>query len=248
MTLPVDPAILVSGSNTIRIDTPGDDWGLARVQLTLYGETVHGARQREVAIPSTFSGNPPGYEGQGTFTHLYLPSGYTGTSPVPLVIALHDQGKHREDSIKDFQAAAEARGWLLAAPELHGRTLYCESGCDAAALRRNYTDPGDHPFGAPASQQDVLDVLAYLQAHYAVDAERVYLIGHGMAGPTALLTASKWPHLFAGVVAEGSASNMIYWEYELRPPPDGWNSNATLLAQMRLEIGEGWPPYGRSCE
>ena len=245
LTLEFDPTgILIQGTNTVQIETNGDDWALARTKITIYGETVTGPTQVEVAIPSTYVNNYPVYAGQGTFTHIRVPASYNSDTPMPLVIALHDQGLQRDSTIRELGAAAETKGWLLASPELHGETPQCVFGCFGEALRRNYTHPGDHPFGAPASQWDVLDVLTYMKANYNVDASRVYLVGRGMGAATATLTAAKWSHYFAGLVVDNGPSNLVFWDFEMRP--GNLTPNPVVQNQMHTEIGGTHPE--KFCE
>ncbi|MCC7352128.1 MAG: hypothetical protein IT330_00120, partial [Anaerolineae bacterium] len=56
-----NPSILVKGDNQVRIETTGDDWGLARVKIQISGADVNGPRNEEYAIPS----NSPGTYADG---------------------------------------------------------------------------------------------------------------------------------------------------------------------------------------
>ncbi len=224
----IDPAILVNGVNRIKlvnysVDTKG--WGLVRAKIQVTGPDVNGVRYEEFTAPSTYYNNWSDYKNEGTWTQIQIPSSYDGSQPVPLVMAVHGLGSTRLDSILDFAAAAEARGWLLAAPELHGETNPTNRGKPV----------GHHVFGAPASQWDVMDALRWIKANYNVDENRIYLIGHSLGAITAGLVAAKWPQEFAAVVLDSGPTDLVKWEYEMRP--DGATPNAVDLNYLRKECG-----------
>lgn len=176
----------------------------------------------DVTIPSTYYNNWSGYANEGTQVRVQIPSRYNPAVPAPLVIALHDYNQTRMDSFNSYAAAAEARGWLLASPEMHGEV-------------NNAPNVGARVMGSRASQWDVLDTINYMKANYNVDATRIYLIGYGMGGLTAQIFAAKWPHLVAAVVADSSPSNLVIWEFDTRST--GNTPNAALNQAMLQETG-----------
>ena len=117
-----------------------------------------------------------------------MPTSYQPTQPTPLLVALHGWGDSRWAALDDFGEAANAAGWLVAAPDMHGET------------NPYPLPPYDHPLASRASQRDVLDTLAWVAAHYNVDPNRTYLVGKSLGGQTALVTAAKNPGVFAAVV------------------------------------------------
>jgi predicted esterase len=128
---------------------------------------------------------------------VYVPTGYQRTRPMPLVVALHGLGG-TEDSFFDSYARvtptlAEQHGFLLVAPlgyrvdGFYGSPLM--GGGDAAAKRRT-----------ELSEKDVLEVLARMKAHYAVDDSRIYLIGHSMGAIGTWALGAKYPDLWAALV------------------------------------------------
>ena len=74
----------------------------------------------DVTTGSTYYFNWQDYANEGTQIRLQVPISYTASISTPLVIVLHDFGQTRLNSISDYAAAAQAKGWLLAAPEMHG--------------------------------------------------------------------------------------------------------------------------------
>jgi photosystem II stability/assembly factor-like uncharacterized protein/poly(3-hydroxybutyrate) depolymerase len=176
----------------------------------------------DVTVPSTYYLNWTGYGNEGTRVQIQVPSSYDPAVPTPLVIALHGYNTTRASSIADYGVAAEAKGWLLAAPEMHGEV-------------NNAPNVGKQPMGSRASQWDVMDTLTYMQANYNVDASRVYLVGYDIGGVTAAITAAKWPQVFAGVALDSGPANLINWEYDTRPGQV--TANATLNTAMLEEAG-----------
>ncbi len=249
-----NPAILVKGDNQVRIDTTGDDWGLARVKIRVGGADVNGPRQEEYAVPSnspgTYADGFTAYEYQGSLTHVQIPSSYTGETPVCMVVALKDWGERRNKPILDFGAAAEAKGWLLVSPEMHGNypsnRIGNRSGGSAGTdpTIDPYRDPGHHTFASRWAQQDVIDAIEYMLANFNVDRQCIYIYGAGIGAQTALVTAAKWPHYFAAVIEEGGANNLVNWDHEIGAETP--YKNLYLQGQMWGEL-DGRHPY-RFCE
>jgi dienelactone hydrolase len=240
LTWPIDPADLVQGQNTVRIAIssthPDQSWGLSRIQIRVSGATVSGPRFEQVTVPSTYYFNWPGdqnkagYQGEGTWTHFRLPSQYDGNAPAPLVVLAHGFGSSGLDILLDFAQAAESKGWLLAAADYHGEINNGFFSLDVAGNPR--MEAGLQTMGSRAAQYDILDVINYAKAHYNVDPSRIYLVGHSMGGITALLTAAKWPQLFAGVVSDSGPTDLTGWEY------DTSSSGITPNVNINLAIHE----------
>ncbi len=196
-TLP-DLAVVRNGVNTIKITNdanPNDSWSVARGVLEVDGD-IQGATYQEFGYFSSYPPQP-GYQR----AVVQIPSNYDG-SPRPLVIGVHGYGASlnlRWQSIYAFGAEANRRGWLLAAPEMHGE---------------NPASGGGRSLGARAAQRDLIDTVNYVKQHYAVDESRIYLMGFSMGGQTAMLGAAKYPDVFAGVVEYAGFSSLSDWYNE----------------------------------
>lgn len=129
---------------------------------------------------------------------MYVPSGYTGDKPLPLIIALHGLGA-TEDSFfeaygRELPRLAEQHGYIIAAPlgyrvdGAYGASL--GGGRDAATLRAQ-----------SLSEQDVLQVLEQVRTHYAVDDDRTFLMGHSMGAIGTWAIGAKYPDKWAGLGA-----------------------------------------------
>jgi len=65
--------------------------------------------------------------------------------------------------------------------------------------------------GSELVVQDILDAVAYMKQHYAVDSSRVYLVGVSGGGYASLLMAGRAPKVWAGVSAWASISDIRAW-------------------------------------
>ena len=128
---------------------------------------------------------------------VYVPTRYAAATPAPLVIALHGLGG-TEDSFFDQYSRvpvtlAEQHGFLMAAPLGYRSDGFYGSpimGTDPASRRK-----------AEYSEQDVLEVVRLMKAHYNVDESRIYIMGHSMGAIGVWQLASKHPETWAAVVA-----------------------------------------------
>jgi pimeloyl-ACP methyl ester carboxylesterase len=119
---------------------------------------------------------------------LFVPVGYDGSKPFPLIVALHGAGRDENfyfDSVQDgqFKTFAERRGYIVA----------CPRGRDPVSM---YVGDGE---------QDVLDVLADVRRTFKVDPARIYLAGHAMGGAAVWSIAMDHPDLFAALAATAPA-------------------------------------------
>ena len=125
-----------------------------------------------------------------------MPTRYGSAAPAPLVIALHGLGGN-EDAFFDFYdrapvTLAEQHGFLMAAPlgyrvdGFYGATM---GGAPDAAMRRRLE----------LSETDVLEVVRLMRAHYNVDPNRIYLIGHSMGAIGTWHLGAKYPEIWAAL-------------------------------------------------
>jgi dienelactone hydrolase len=123
-------------------------------------------------------------DGSGQPFRLNIPSDYDPTHPAPLSLYMHGMaGNHIEHAsfMKDKTGGFEV--------SVLGRAR----GGRYRAL----------------SEADVLDVLDYVQAHWAIDPDRVHLMGGSMGGAGTFWLASRYPHRFAsGRPVCGNASEL----------------------------------------
>ena len=125
---------------------------------------------------------------------VHLPAGYDSTRRWPLVLLLHGwvPGTNRRVPwlvSEDIVAVAERHKVLLVVP--HGRTNT------------------DFQY---AGEVDVLRVKREMERFYAVDPDRIYLLGVSMGGAGAWQIGAHYPDLFAGVAPiNGQGDWFRFW-------------------------------------
>jgi poly(3-hydroxybutyrate) depolymerase len=129
---------------------------------------------------------------------VYVPSSYDGSTPVPIVVALHGLGSTEDAFFDSYQRRvpqlAEKYGYLVVAPL--GYRIDGFYGWGAATA----TDPAVREV-RERSERDVLQVLSRMRRDYRVDDRRIYLLGHSMGAIGAWSIAAKVPSLWAAVAA-----------------------------------------------
>lgn len=113
---------------------------------------------------------------------FFIPANYDGAKKWPLIVALHGMGGDENSFFSayangEIRRLAEARGYLVVCPK--GRA------------------PASMYFGS--AERDVLDVLNEMKRRYAIDDDRVYLMGHSMGGYGTWSVSANHPELFAAI-------------------------------------------------
>ncbi|MBC7224863.1 MAG: prolyl oligopeptidase family serine peptidase, partial [Anaerolineae bacterium] len=187
----IDPSILVSGYNVIRLaNGSGSDGWTGRAARIVAGGP--GVRSTEV-FSFTFTSS---WDGSTQEAVAQVPVHYDPATPTPLLVFAHGWGGEAFDAIHAYAVATNARNWLLVSPEMHADSPFVGS---------------QHVLASLASQHDLVDAVAYMQAHYNVDPERIYITGQSLGGMCAAVTAAKNPHLFAALVEERSPTDLRQW-------------------------------------
>jgi poly(3-hydroxybutyrate) depolymerase len=102
---------------------------------------------------------------------LQIPAGYDPQTPRPLLIGWHQLGSNHLEfhNATTFDSIANARGWIAAAPR--GTTTM------------HWTNH--------ATQSHVVDVIAWIADHYAVDPDRIYMVGASMGGAAGMVFSNN---------------------------------------------------------
>ncbi len=121
---------------------------------------------------------------------VYVPSDYPKRGQYPLIVALHGLGGNEDSMVSDFYGMipqAEQRGYIIVSP-------------------MGFRPDGGYGRGGPGasratdlSEKDVLQVLQRMQASYAIDSQRIYLMGHSMGAIGTWNLAAKHPQIWAGL-------------------------------------------------
>ncbi|NLE75871.1 MAG: DNRLRE domain-containing protein [Chloroflexi bacterium] len=190
----LDPAILVNGYNTIRITYDGgsESWGARTARLVAGGPGVRSSTIFDFTFTSSWDNSTQSAVAQ-------VPVHYDPQTPTPLLVYAHGWTSPAFDAIYAYAVAANARGWLLVSPEMHGDRT---------------TTTGNYALASRASQRDLVDSAAYMKEHYNVDPQRVYITGQSMGAMCAATTAAKYPDLFAALVSEKAPTDLRQWYAE----------------------------------
>lgn len=238
--IPISPDLLVNGENVIMLTNDADvndGWSATDVHIEIHGlingPPVSSLKTPLTAPPLAGMGVKTTISGAVALTSTYelaqgkvitqvvwyqIPVSYTESVPVPLVIALHGMGGTGE-WIRDYLAEeANNRGWLLAAPDMHGHY---------------YVNHGGYALGWVGAQHDVIDTIEYMASHYSVDPHRIYVVGGSMGGQATAMMSAKYPDLFAAAVPWKPITDLSDWYYEVEALDDPYGD----LRQVRRETG-----------
>ncbi len=128
---------------------------------------------------------------------VFVSSKIDQTKKSPLVIGLHGLGTPPGVWLSRISDAAEAAGYIVAAPT--GYTLTGWYGANGPGRR-----VGTSTVGA-LSEKDVMNVLALMTQEFNIDERRIYLAGHSMGGAGALFLGIKHKKIWAAVSASAPA-------------------------------------------
>jgi pimeloyl-ACP methyl ester carboxylesterase len=237
--IPIPIEVLVKGENVITLTNDAnvhDGWTAANLHVEIHGvlsgppvavlEATAPVQSRlDLAATTPVSGTvllTSTYElAQGQvisqLVSYQIPMSYTEGVSVPLLIGIHGMGGSGQGT-RDFLAAeADNRGWLLAAPEMHG----CY-----------YINYGSYALAWPGAQHDIIDTIEYMMSEYEVDPSHIYITGGSMGGQTAAMMAAKYPDVFAAAVPWKPLTDLTVWYHELE-----LDNPYNILPKIRNETG-----------
>jgi predicted peptidase len=266
--LSIAPEILLQGNNLIELTDDaliGDSWTATHIRLEVFGdltpsEETAGSRgdTGDVAISETtriFTFNNS-YDESSQEALYQLPNSYTGNSPTPLVIYAHGRNGTMEYGLDDLGGAANAKGWLLASPQMHGSWVIPEecfdypNDCDyddkILTGTRSETDeaePGAYAHASLESQYDIIGTAKYMVDNFNVKHDQIYLVGYSMGGQIVTVTAAKFPHLFAAVFDNKGITDLGQWYLER----DSDSTKRTLEKECHIDGARKTPTQNPFC-
>ncbi|HID63263.1 MAG TPA: hypothetical protein EYP49_11070, partial [Anaerolineae bacterium] len=234
--IPVPVEVLEKGENVVVLtnDADADDgWAAANLHIEIHGvlsgppvaalEATPPAQPRlNLPATGTISGSvflTSTYElarGEVISQQVWyqIPMSYTGSVSVPLIIGIHGMGTGSGQGTRDFLAAeADERGWLLAAPDMHGSY---------------YRNTGQYALAWPGAQHDIIDTVVYMASEYEVDPSRIYVAGGSMGGQTAAMMTAKYPDVFAAAASWKPLTDLTDWYYELGALGNPWDNQGII--------------------
>jgi polyhydroxybutyrate depolymerase len=134
------------------------------------------------------------HDGTARTYYLHISAAYDGSTPVPLVIALHGTSSSGRAlaALTGLDAAADEQGFIVVYPN-----------ADGSAWGEDPTDPA-----APDDLAFIPALIDQLAQTYAIDPARVYLTGMSSGGLMAYRLACALPERFAAVAVVGP----LMWE------------------------------------
>ncbi len=132
---------------------------------------------------------------------LFVPSTYNSSFPAPLILALHgySQTGDKFEKYLNLKAVAEARGILYVHPD---------GTADKTGTRFWNATPECCDFHSPKVNDDgyLMSIIDEVSKNYAVDLDRIYIIGHSNGGFMANRMACKHADRIAAVVSLAGGS------------------------------------------
>lgn len=189
---PLTPTLLHPGTNEVVVTQEGssDTWHTTYVALRVRGEDL----QASDFVPIEFPG------GDGVLVDGLVLAPREQSTPRPLLLLFHGwKGTPYEPYLTDYTTAAVSRDWFVASPRQRGH---------------NVLGPGGEPLASLLSQHDAIKLIEYMQSHYDIDPDRIYVGGFSMGGMMAGVMAEKYPDIFAAAVTHEAIGSLKDWYYE----------------------------------
>ena len=185
----IDPARAAVVSQLARLsqgDHPLKLWTDLGRAAWLAGEYPDERRQRGKVLVDRFKGGS--FAGGGLEYAYRLPDGYEARSKGhALVIAIPDYDEKPAEHLRTHWTDSAVReGAIVLTPEM-------------PAIREQWTQV--MVAGRPGGLSHVLTAVRVATERFAVDFDRIYIVGRGKGVPAAVAAGNYGPHLFAGVVS-----------------------------------------------
>ena len=128
-------------------------------------------------------------------SYIILPDGFQPDGkPVPLLVALHSWSNDAQRRQVEMEQEAAKNGWIYLFP--------------------NFRGPNDNPKACASAlaQQDILDAVDWVLAHFRIDKQRIYLTGASGGGHMALVMAGRHPQRWTAVSAWVPITDLVAWQ------------------------------------
>jgi len=165
--------------------------------------------------------------------HLYVPTKWTPSMKLPLVIVTHGAAQpatapfQRPVANPTLAATAEARGYIVAAVTGYHANATGVGGWNVPYKMMTVprpapaASPGAAPAPAPPTaqdferaEQDVLFVTDLVAKEYNVDPQRTYLMGNSSGGSAVWTYAAKYPQRWAAISPSAAPLEDAAFPYE----------------------------------
>lgn len=161
-----------------------------RTVLRTTGAVLVGSHMMSSNVGASGTFTSESYDGRSY--KRYVPSGYDGSTPVPLLVMLHGclQDPSQFAAGTRMNVLAESEGFIVIYPE---QTLTAN-----ASRCWNWFEP-EHQTRGAGEPALIAGMTRQTAEDYAIDSERTYLIGFSAGGAMASIMAVAYPDLYAGV-------------------------------------------------
>ncbi|WP_302104543.1 extracellular catalytic domain type 1 short-chain-length polyhydroxyalkanoate depolymerase [Polycladomyces zharkentensis] len=128
----------------------------------------------------------------GRIYKLYVPSGYTGSAPFPLVVMLHGCTQDPDG----FAAGTEMNSY---AEQYHFLVAYPEQPASANSNKCwNWFD-SRHQFRGTGEPASIAGIVNKVKRDYAVDDRRIYVAGLSAGAAMSVILGAAYPDVFAAI-------------------------------------------------
>jgi poly(3-hydroxybutyrate) depolymerase len=198
LSFPFDLALLNSGpsyANVITFTNAANPWDSVKIynaHIVMVGQITSTSRAYfTVGLD---------YDGTAIKGGAQLPIGYNPAMATPLLVSLPGTGEDKDNALIRYMTKANEMGWLLASLD----------------MRRGWPSVSAKLSRSPSLlvQGDVMNLVAYMQAHYNVDPTRIYIAGFSAGAGMAVTIAAKYPDVFAGVLDYAGPTDYAEWYAE----------------------------------
>ena len=142
---------------------------------------------------------------------LFVPSTYDAQRPAPLVVALHGLNitplqQILFDGTTDF---AERHGFIVLAPMGFNLSSWWGSRAGTPVATAAVKPGGDVRYSnSELAEIDTMALLKSIREQYAVDSDRIYLMGHSMGGAGTYYLGGKYNDIWAGLAPISGAGGI----------------------------------------
>jgi S-formylglutathione hydrolase FrmB len=142
---------------------------------------------------------------------LFVPSTYDPKKPAPLVVTLHGLNitplqQMLFDGTTDF---AERSGFIVLAPMGFNVSSWWGSRAGTPVDTASVKPGGDIRYtNTELAEIDAMGLLKSIREQYAVDSERIYLMGHSMGGAGTYYLGGKYNDIWAGLAPIAGAGGI----------------------------------------
>jgi predicted esterase len=158
---------------------------------------------------------------------LFVPPSYKPDGkPLPLIVVFHGAGHWPEHALRTVigKGPNDETGFLPAAKHMpsfpdQGALLVAPWGYDRAGPR-------------PMGEEDVLEVIRRMQAHYRVDERRISLTGYSLGGTVSFVVPLHHPDLFSGSAPLCGYPNLLSYDSVRNVRHAPWEE--TMLAKRYI--------------